>query len=217
MPLCDACDCTGPLTEYLDENLGWGAPWDGKYFVIGSGSRGWVNFPRPEAPFPEQAQCLNNCGTNQIVCIIDSDGYLGQIHIPGEGEPALCLPSQTGVATNILHAVEDNLNEKVNILLWDGECGAGEEATGECSGDLYHIVGTGCVTVRQVVEASIKPKDEYKSRVNGTYCKNGNGDVLTHVKSILVEKECECQSPCGNTTGDGPPEEWEVKSVSLIK
>ncbi len=218
MPLCEACDCTGPLTEWLDEHQRWGAPWDGKYFIIGSGSRGWVNFPRPEAPFPPQAQCLNNCGTNQIVCIINSDGYLGQIEIPGEGEPALCLPSQTGVATNILHAVENNLNKQVNILLWDRKCGAGEPPTGECpASDFYRIVGTGCVTARAVVDVGIKPKPEYAPYVNGTYCKNGNGDVLNHVKSILVEKECQCHSACGSTPGNGPPSQWEVKSVSLIK
>jgi hypothetical protein len=207
LDLCELCDC----------DTAFGAP-DGNSYLIGPGHRGWVNFPRPEAPYPDDEGCTNNCGANQSVCIIDSDGYLGRIDVPPEG---ICLPGQPGVTESVRHAVERNLNAEVNILIWDGECAPEDPVTGTCSGTPYHIVSTGCVVALDTPTVDLFRYPEYQD-VNvttppGSPLAGGKSNqCMQNVKTILAERRCDCESSCGSTTG-GPPGPGEVRAVSLTQ
>jgi len=201
--LCDVCGC---------EDIPEFGPTDERYFLIGPGDRGWVNLPRPEPPY-EELECMDNCGSIQSVCVINSDGgYTGLISLPTGEDDYLCLPGQPGVATNILHAIEANLNEEINILIWDRECGGGELNTGTCSGSpAYHIVQTGCAVATDVLAVNLYVKPEFAD-ISGSasWCPK-------NVKAVLMEKRCTCESVCGSTLGNEPPQPGEVKAVSLTK
>jgi hypothetical protein len=211
-PACDVIDWD------TDEVLSEGycqcgmIPPDNDAFIVGPGHRGWLLFPRPRPPYDHIApECTDNCGT-QVRCWIENGSYGGAIPIPNFGEP-YCIPGQPGVDESVRIEIEAQLaigDVRPNVLLWDRKCDEGEEVHGNCSGDPYHIVGMGCVTILDVLEADILVKEDlWKRPEKPEYC-------LTNVKVIQARKRCECNSACGSSTGI-PPKPGEVRAVSLVR
>ncbi len=201
MPVCDLCEC----------DVAFGSP-DGNSYLISTANRGWVNFPFPQTPYVPEP-CVNNCGANQLICIIGGD-YNAPLDFRSGG---ICLPGQPGVITSVLHEIDVNLNREANLLLWDRACTAGEPMTGTCPGTGYHIVGTGCFVALGTPTVDLRKKAEYRNVQilssgwlrNNTYC-------ARNIKTVLGEKKCGCASTCGSTSGTGPPAPGEVRGVSLI-
>jgi hypothetical protein len=153
----------------------------------------------------DEIRCADNCG-RQVRCWVEHGSYTGEVGV-GSDVRGICLPGQSGVVEAVRIEIERNhIGETPNILLWDRECLPGEEVLGECPGTPYHIVGTGCVEILDVLEVDLMRKEEYWPPPK---CES-------NVKVIKARMLCDCTSECGSTIG-GPALPWEVKAVSLIK
>ena len=185
-------------------------PPDNFMYRVGPGHRGWLLFPRPERPFDDfNPQCADNCG-DQTRCWIDSGSLVG-LPLPAADDP-FCLPGNPGVDESIRIEIEEHIGDEPNVLLWDRACYPDEPVTGQCPGDPYHIVGTGCIKILEVLEVDLQEKPEYWNPLqpdNPQYC-------MKNVKVIRARKHCECLDPCGGTHGD-PPVPGRTRSVSLIR
>jgi hypothetical protein len=119
----------------------------------------------------------------------------------------ICLPGEPGVSESIrIEIKRDHIGETPNILLWDGECASGEPVLGDCPGTPYHIVGTGCTLILDVLEIDLYRKPDFRPP-----------DLCApNVKVIKAQRLCDCTSECGSTIG-GPPIPGFVRSVSLIR
>ncbi len=119
----------------------------------------------------------------------------------------ICLPGEVGVNNSVRNEIgKYHIGDTPNILIWDRECTSGEEVTGTCSGNPYHIVKTGCVEILDVGTIDLMRKPEYAPP----------DKCLSNVKTILAKKLCGCTSECGSTVG-GPPSPDQVHAVSLIR
>jgi hypothetical protein len=170
--VCDVCNCTT-------------IPPHGEQFLIGTGDRSWLNFPRPDEGDPDPC---DNCGAVQTVCWIAAGGYTGVMSIPGDGT-GLCLPSQDGVAASILHEIEDQIGDTPNILLWDRECTEDEPVTGTCPGMPENIVSWGCIEILDVPVVALEPMPGYDENDCAT---------LSNVKTMKARKLCDCDPECGS-------------------
>lgn len=183
--ISDPACATDPLE--LDSDFG---------YVIGTSDRGWVQFPRPQVPYPDEFSCADNCGANQTKCIIEHD-YDGNISIADGG---ICLPSQPGVADSVRKEIQDRVDSEgpyqSNILLWDRGCTAGEGVTGTCAGNPYHVNGFGCIIML------------------GTSTVDGCGKQ--NLKVVMAQKSCDCTSTCGTTDGT-PGDPNDVKAVNILR
>ncbi len=202
MAVCELCEC----------DVAFGSP-DGNSYLVSTANRGWVNFPLPQSPYTGSDPCVNNCGANQLICIIGG-GYKAGLDIRPGG---ICLPGQPGVITSVLHEIDDNLNRQTNLLLWDRACTAGEPMTGSCPGTGYHIVGTGCFVALGTPTIDLPKRDEFRNvQILSSGWLRNNNFCAKNIKTMLGEKKCGCASACGNTSGTGPPAPGEVRGVSLI-
>jgi hypothetical protein len=192
--ICEACICNK-------------IPPDDEAYVVGPGHRGWLLFPQPSPPFPDELSCAGNCGSNQVRCWIDSGSYSGEVEIPQTGEE-FCLPGQPGVAENVrIEIKRDHIGETPNVLIWNDECAEGDPVTGECPGTPYNIVDTGCIIILGVTEIDLVRRDEFRPP---DLCES-------NVKVIKAMKYCDCSSECGSTGGGGPGLPGQVRAVSLIE
>jgi hypothetical protein len=185
-------------------------PPDNKMFRVGAGHRGWLLFPRPRPPYDSfDLGCADNCG-DQVRCWIASGSYTGEIPLPGAGE-GLCLPGQPGVDESVRIEIERyHKGDKPNVLIWDEKCTSDLPVTGQCPGDPYHIVKTGCIEIIDVLEIDLLVKPQYrKDPLREEKC-------LPNVKTIKAQKRCDCVTSCGSTNGE-LPQTGEVRAVSLIK
>lgn len=216
LTICEACDCEHPV-----------GPPDGASYILGSGSRGWVNLPEPQEPYSDPGGCTSGSCGNQVSCVIQN-GYGGSLSIPGAGDPPLCLPSKEGVNTSSLHAVDefirDHPNQEVNVLLWDQACAPGAEPppnTCEPGGAnrYYSISGTACIVPLAVLDPpdqlTIMLKPEYAA-IQSCRTASHNATWCAKASAIEAKRSCDCESNCGSTTG-GEPQDGEVRSVSLIR
>jgi hypothetical protein len=185
-------------------------PPDGQMFRVAEGHRGWLLFPRPRPPYDSfDLGCADNCG-DQVRCWIDSGSYSGEIPLPSDGED-YCLPGQPGVDESVRIEIErDHIDDTPNVLIWDRQCNPGEFVTGQCPGDAYHIVGTGCIEIIAVEEIDLLVKETlWKEEGKQEKC-------LPNVKVVKARRLCDCASECGGTNGE-LPQTGEVRAVSLIK
>jgi hypothetical protein len=213
VPMCDEPDPTHPgeLTQgYCECDL---IPPDNQIHRVGPGHRGWLRFPRTEPPFDElNPRCGDNCG-DQVRCWIET-GSLQGIPLP-ETDGGYCLPGDPGVHESVRIEIEQQLlavpNLTPKVLLWDDACPPGDPDTiGTCPGNLYHIVGMGCIVIEAVEEVDLLQDEDYWSTPDkAQYC-------LKNVKVIRARKIDDCKDPCGGTHGD-PPQPGRVRSVSLIE
>jgi hypothetical protein len=215
VPMCDVENPHEPDGEpkqqgYCECDL---IPPDNHIYRVGPGHRGWLLFPRTEPPFDElNPQCGDNCG-DQVRCWIEA-GSLKGIPLP-MGDGGYCLPGDLGVHQSVRIEIEQQLlaipNLTPKVLLWDDACPPGDPDTvGTCPGNLYHIVGMGCVKIEAVEEVNLEKDEDFWSTPDKTqYC-------LKNVKVIRARKIDDCKDPCGGTHGD-PPVPGQVRSVSLIK
>jgi len=199
--ICDRCIC--PVTN----------PPDGMSYILSSGNRGWVLFPRPGSQYPDPYGCMDNCGS-QVGCMIEHN-YPGIVSLATPPKK-LCLPAQPGVVAADINAYAHRPGDITNILIWDGECGPGDVYPPDlCPGAFYPIVGTGCVEIVNLPGDSgnnwldtidLEPIDE---TVSPSDCPN-------NVKVAVAIKRCNCSSQCGGTDGEACNES-EVCAVSLTK
>jgi hypothetical protein len=208
-PPCDILDSNGDVdVEGACEcSL---IPPDNDAFVVGSGHRGWLLFPRPRPPYDYfDMGCADNCG-DQVRCWIDAGSYSGEIPLPMVSvgmTNTICLPGQPGVDESVRIDIErDHIGQRPNVLLWDRQCDAGEPVTGQCPGDPYHIVGAGCIEIVAVLEVDLERREAYRPP---DYC-------LMNVKVVQARRLCLCDSECGSTSGELPAP-GEVRSVSLVE
>jgi hypothetical protein len=207
LPACDDPDVPGDDRGYCQCDL---IPPDNDMFRVGTGHRGWLLFPRPREPYDFfDLGCADNCG-DQVRCWIDSGSYTGEMPLP-RGGVDLCLPGQPGVDESVRIEIErDHIGDRPNVLIWDRQCTADEPVTGQCPGDPYHIVSTGCIEILDVMEIDLLVKEKYWKRPEQPE------KCLPNVKTVKAQKRCDCTSKCGSTTGE-LPQLGEVRAVSLIK
>ena len=181
-------------------------PPDSSAHIVGPGHRGWLNFPRPEEPYEDELNCAGNCGVAQVICWIDGGAYTGEIAI-GANVGDICLPGEPGVSEAVRIEIErDHIGETPNILLWDDEECTEDQILGTCPGTPYHIVGTGCTLILDVLEIDLYRKPEFRPP-----------DLCApNVKIIKAQRLCDCTSDCGSTIG-GEPLPGQVRAVSLIE
>jgi hypothetical protein len=180
-------------------------PPDNEAYLIGPGHRGWLNFPRPQPPYDDPGNCAGNCGSHQVWCWIDGGGYSGELVLPFDEGP-FCLPGEPGVSDSVRNEIEEHICETPNLLLWDGECDPEDPVEGNCPGTPYHIVGTSCVQILEVLEFNLMRREPYRPP----------DQCLNNVKVIKARKLCDCPSACGSTYG-GPPVPGQVRAVSMLR
>lgn len=167
-------------------------------YVVSTSDRGWIQFPRPESPYPDEYGCADNCGAQQTKCIVRYD-YSGNVEVSIDEGP-ICLPGESGVQDSVRKEIQDRVDRegpyKSNILLWDRACTADEGQLGTCSGTPYHITGLGCTTILGVSEINACGKN--------------------NIKVVLAQKSCDCSTTCGNTDGT-PADADDVKAVNLLR
>jgi hypothetical protein len=210
-PACDDPDDPADDSGYCECDL---IPPDNNMYRVGTGHRGWLLCPRPRPPYDfYDPGCADNCG-DQVRCWIDSGSYSGEIPLPmasGTLTPTLCLPGQPGVDESVRIEIErDHIGDMPNVLIWDRQCNPGEPVTGQCPGDPYHIVKTGCISITNVLEIDLLVKEAYRKDPSK------EEKCLPNVKTVEAQKICGCTSTCGDTSGENPGL-GEVRAVSLTK
>ena len=166
---------------------------------VGPGDRGWLRLSAPPAPWPNPYGCGFDCGSASLACWIRYD-FGGPINI---GD---CVPGKTGVDTSALVAAVAREGDFLYVLVWGpGPCGP-DNTVGECTGDLYHIVSFGYISLEQVnYKLTIPPREGYQQK-----------DCPKNVKVMRVVKYCNPPpAGCGRTDGI-PPGGGLPSAVSLI-
>ncbi|MHB1357605.1 MAG: pilus assembly protein TadG-related protein [Anaerolineae bacterium] len=198
--LCTSCDCLGKFHAYVYSG----------HEQIGTGNRGWLLLPVPEAPYPSNfPQNCGSCGSS-VDCWITYD-WPGQVHINE------CVPNKAGIVNSNLLATATRINEIVRVVLWDRSLSC-TDTLGACGSDGsdYPVAGFGCIQIEQVYNSQTSltmnklPVDQQGPNYDPTY------DCPTNKKAILVTKLCSCPlTACGATSGTPRPN-GGVGAVSLV-
>ncbi|MGI5916053.1 MAG: pilus assembly protein TadG-related protein [Anaerolineae bacterium] len=171
--------------------------------TLSNEDRGWVLMPWPKDEYKDPGECKGkNCG-QQTKCYLEH-GYYGLIEASSSNP--ICLPGNAGKVQAAVDAANTRAGEYMNIMLWDRACNqAGDpEKTGECDGNLYRVVGLGCVKILGAATINIEGSP-------GQGCKN-NVEVILAIKAPANS----CATACGSTSGDDAGA-GDVRAVSLVE
>lgn len=179
---------------------------------IKTSERGWLRFFTPEQPYAVTCPTTDNCGAAALKCWLEEDH-------PGPVDVGDCVVGKPGTVEAARQVANDRIGDVVNIVLWDRNCYDGTDPDdpdylGDCqmpADDIYHVAGFGCIEILGSAEIAVPE-----------LCSDDK-NCVNNLKVIRARKICDghtgsqlCSTEVGVGTGL-PSDEWEVRTVNLVK